>query len=66
MRDVDLMAEELASAKRDGVACLVDGGHPDMGGDPDFVRQASMKSGVPVVAGAGFYASRSIRKRSPR
>jgi len=56
MRDVDLMAEELASAKRDGVACLVDGGHPDMGRDLDFVRQASMKSGVPVVAGAGFYA----------
>ena len=56
MRDVDLMAEELASAKRDGVACLVDGGHPDMGRDLDFVRQASMKSGMPVVAGAGFYA----------
>ena len=56
MRDVDLMAEELARAKRDGVACLVDGGHPDMGRDLDFVRQASMKSGVPVVAGAGFYA----------
>lgn len=56
MRDVDLMTEELASAKRDGVACLVDGGHPDMGRDLDFVRQASMKSGVPVVAGAGFYA----------
>ena len=27
-----------------------------MGRDLDFVRQASMKSGVPVVAGAGFYA----------
>src|SRR6185436_17083188 len=56
MRDVDLMAEELASARRDGVACIVDGGHPDMGRDLDFVRQASMKSGVPVVAGAGFYS----------
>jgi phosphotriesterase-related protein len=56
MRDVDLMAEELASARRDGVACIVDGGHPDMGRDLNFVRQASMKSGVPVVAGAGFYS----------
>ena len=56
MRDVDLMTEELTSAKRDGVACLVDGGHPDMGRDLGFVRQASMKSGVPVVAGAGLYA----------
>jgi phosphotriesterase-related protein len=56
IRDVDLMAEELATAKREGIACIVDGGHPDMGRDLEFVRQASMKSGVPVVAGAGFYA----------
>jgi phosphotriesterase-related protein len=56
MRDVDLMSEELAAAKRDGVACIVDAGHTDMGRDLSFVRQASMKSGVPVVASAGFYA----------
>jgi phosphotriesterase-related protein len=56
MRDVELMAEELRTAKRDGVACIVDGGHPDMGRDLAFVRQASMKSGVPVVAGCGFYS----------
>jgi phosphotriesterase-related protein len=56
MRDVDLMSEELAAAKRDGVACIVDAGHSDMGRDLSFVRQASMKSGVPVVASAGFYA----------
>jgi phosphotriesterase-related protein len=56
MRDVALMAEELATAKRDGVACIVDAGHPDMGRNLDFVRQAAMKSGVPIVAGAGFYS----------
>src|SRR6185503_11715117 len=56
MRDVALMAEELATAKREGAACIVDAGHPDMGRDLEFVRQAAMKSGVPVVAGAGFYA----------
>jgi phosphotriesterase-related protein len=56
MRDVELMAQELTTAKRDGVACIVDGGHPDMGRDLDFVRQASMKSGLPVVAGCGFYS----------
>jgi len=56
MRDIELMAQELATAKRDGVACIVDGGHPDMGRDLDFVRQASMKSGLPVVAGCGFYS----------
>jgi phosphotriesterase-related protein len=56
MRDVDLMSEELAAAKREGVACIVDAGHPDMGRDLSFVRQASGKSGVPVVASAGFYS----------
>jgi phosphotriesterase-related protein len=56
MRDVDLMAEELAEARRQGVACIVDAGHPDMGRDLDFVRQASLQAGMPVVAGAGFYA----------
>ena len=56
MRDVDLMSEELSAARREGVACIVDAGHPDMGRDLGFVRQASGKSGVPVVACAGFYA----------
>ena len=56
MRDVALMAGELTAAKREGASCLVDAGHPDMGRDLDFVRQAAMTSGVPVVAGAGFYA----------
>jgi phosphotriesterase-related protein len=56
MLDVDLMAGELDVAKREGVACIVDAGHPDMGRDLKFVRQASMKSGVPIVASAGFYA----------
>src|SRR5689334_1534098 len=56
MRDVALMAEELLTAKREGAACIVDAGHPDMGRDLDFVRQAAMKSGVPIVAGAGFYS----------
>ena len=56
MRDVGLMAEELAAAKRDGVACIVDAGHPDMGRDLNFVRQASVMAGVPIIAGAGFYS----------
>ena len=56
MQNVDLMAEEIAAAKREGVACIVDAGHPDMGRDLNFVRQASMKSGVPIVASAGFYS----------
>jgi len=56
MRSVDLMSEEVAKTKSAGIACIVDGGHPDMGRDIDFIRQVSMKSGVPIVAGGGFYS----------
>jgi phosphotriesterase-related protein len=56
MQDLDFMSEELATAKREGIACIVDGGHPDMGRDINFLRQLSMKSGMPIVAGGGFYA----------
>jgi phosphotriesterase-related protein len=56
MRDPDLMAEEMSAAAKDGVACIVDGGHPDMGRDLEFLKQISTKSGLPIVAGCGYYA----------
>jgi phosphotriesterase-related protein len=56
MHDVDLMSAEVAKTRSDGVACIVDGGHADMGRSIDFLRQVSMKSGVPIVAGGGFYS----------
>jgi phosphotriesterase-related protein len=57
MHDVDLMSTEVRNAARDGnLACIVDAGHPDMGRDINFIRQVSMKSGVPIVAGGGFYS----------
>ena len=56
MHNVDLMSEEVAKVKSAGIACIVDGGHPDMGRDVRFLRQVSMKSGVPIVAGGGFYS----------
>jgi phosphotriesterase-related protein len=56
MRDMDLLAEELAIAKREGIGCIVDAGHPDMGRDIGLLRQVSAKSGLPIVASGGFYA----------
>ncbi len=56
MHNVDLMSAEVAKTKDAGVACIVDAGHADMGRDINFIRQVSMKSGVPVVAGGGFYS----------
>lgn len=55
MVDADLMSDELRIAKREGIGCIVDGGHPDMGRDINFLRTISMRSGMPIVAGAGFY-----------
>jgi phosphotriesterase-related protein len=56
MHDVDLMSTEVAKTKSEGVACIVDAGHADMGRNIDFLRQVSRKSGVPIVAGGGFYS----------
>ena len=56
MRDPDLMAAEVSKTKAEGVACIVDGGHADMGRNIDFLRQVAMKSGMPIVAGGGFYS----------
>lgn len=56
LADVELIASELSIAKREGVGCIVDGGHPDMGRSVDFLREVSRRSGLPVVASAGFYS----------
>jgi len=50
MRDVDLMSAEVAKTKADGVACIVDGGHPDMGRDINFIRQVFRAIGKAHVA----------------
>ncbi|HEX3886445.1 MAG TPA: amidohydrolase family protein [Phenylobacterium sp.] len=55
LADEDLMADELAIAKREGIGCIVDAGHPDMGRDVGFLRRISQRSGLPIVASAGFY-----------
>jgi phosphotriesterase-related protein len=55
MRNVDLMAEELRVAVREGIACIVDAGLEGAGMDLNFIRDAAKKSGMPVVKGAGFY-----------
>jgi predicted metal-dependent phosphotriesterase family hydrolase len=55
MRDLDLLTDELTVAKSEGIACIVDAGHSDMGRDIGWLRQLSLKSGMPIVAGGGFY-----------
>ncbi len=55
MSDQELMAQELSIAKQEGISCIVDGGHPDMGRDIGSLRQLSTMSGLPIVAGGGLY-----------
>jgi phosphotriesterase-related protein len=55
MQDAALMAEEMSAAAKEGVACIVDQGHPDMGRDWDFLRRISSQSGMPIVAACGYY-----------
>jgi phosphotriesterase-related protein len=57
--DVDVMVEETKAAGRDGVSCIVDGGHPDMDRDLDAVKRIATESGVPIVASGGFYMQRN-------
>jgi phosphotriesterase-related protein len=56
LEDVDLMSDEMKIAKSEGIACIVDAGHPDMGRDINFLRKISKNSGLPIVASAGFYS----------
>ena len=55
LQDLDLLTDELRAAKTEGVACLVDGGHPDMGRSLDFLKRLSAASGMPIVSGTGYY-----------
>ena len=64
MKDLDLMSEELAVAKHEGIACIVDGGHPDMGRDVGVLRQISTSQGCPSWQVAASMRSLSTRERS--
>ena len=57
--NVDLMVDEVKAAARDGVSCIVDGGHPDMGRKLENLRQIAERSGVYIVASGGYYMDRS-------
>jgi len=57
--DVGMMVDEARAAARDGVACLVDGGHPDMRRDINALRRIATESGLPIVASGGYYMQRT-------
>ena len=52
------MVEEARPALKDGIACIVDGGHDDMGRDLEFLKKLTTQSGLPIVASGGYYMER--------
>src|ERR1700720_1599079 len=57
--DVALMVEEVRAAGKDGIACIVDGGHPDMTRSLDALKRIATESGVAIVASGGYYMQRT-------
>jgi len=57
--DVDLMIAEARAAAADGIALIVDGGHPDMGRDLAALRRIARESRLPLVASGGYYMQRT-------
>ena len=60
LENLDLVVAEMQAAAEDGVACIVDGGHADMGRDIEFIRVLSERSGMPIVASGGYYIQRTF------
>ncbi len=56
--DVDLIVEEVKAAKKDGVICIVDGGHADMKRNLDNVKAIANRTGMLIVASGGYYMER--------
>ena len=57
--DVGMMVEEVRAAGKDGIACIVDGGHPDMSRSLDALKRIAAESGVAIVASGGYYMQRT-------
>jgi phosphotriesterase-related protein len=57
--DIDLMVSEVRAAGKEGITCIVDGGHPDMQRSIDALKRIAQESGVAIVASGGYYMQRS-------
>src|SRR5262249_5786958 len=57
--DVSMMVEEVRGAGKDGIACIVDGGHGDMSRNLDALRRIATETNVAIVASGGYYMQRT-------
>jgi phosphotriesterase-related protein len=51
----EIVTDEVRASGKDGVSCIVDGGHSDMGTNYDHLRAIAERSGVHIVASGGYY-----------
>ena len=56
--NVDYILEEMKAARKDGVACIVDGGHSDMGRDLEALKRIARETSMHIVASGGYYMQR--------
>ena len=49
------VVSDIEEAMENGVICIVDGGHPDMGVNYEHLRKISIETGLHVVASGGYY-----------
>src|SRR5215472_7904290 len=56
--NVDLIVDEVKAAQKDGIICIVDGGHPDMGRNLDNLKLIAQRTGMYIVASGGYYMER--------
>jgi phosphotriesterase-related protein len=57
--NVELMVELVKKTATEGVSCIVDGGHPDMGRKLADLKTIASQTNVHIVASGGFYMQRS-------
>ena len=62
--NVALMVEEVRAGVADGIASIVDAGHPDMKFSPggyrlEALQRIARESGMPIVASGGYYTQQS-------
>lgn len=53
--DVDLISDEVRAAREEGIGCIVDCSHPEMGRSLEGLKEIMRRTGVLVVGGAGHY-----------
>jgi phosphotriesterase-related protein len=57
--DIELIVNEVKAAQKDGITCIVDGGHPDMGRSIESLKTIAQRTGIYIVASGGYYMERN-------